>query len=155
MEEGIVAIVRQLQKELRWDDEMLKARTGVFGHSLGCAAALIAADCLQLQRGVLCAPFTTMTDMARRAIGWPLCYLNRHRYDNIARLRAVTLRGFQGRIFHGTDDKAIPITMARKLATMFPQQLQLTEVQGSGHDEVVSDAAQAIGQAMASLSGLR
>lgn len=155
IEESIVALVGVLQNELHWSDAELRARAGVFGHSLGCAAGLIAADRLQLQRGVLCAPFTTMTDMARRVIGWPLCYLNRHRYDNIARLQMLSSRNFQCRIFHGSADTAIPAAMGRKLGEMFPQNARFTEVSGSDHNTVVSDAVLEIGGAMSVLSGLR
>lgn len=152
IEESIVTLTGKLQGDLRWDDAEFRARTGVIGHSLGCAAGLIAADRLQLRRAVLCAPFTTMTDMARRVIGWPLCYINRHRFDNIARLTAITARGAQVRIFHGRDDEAIPISMGRKLSALFPQAVRFTEVPDCGHNEVVPLASQDIGVALRELT---
>ena len=109
IEESTLALTEKLRSELHWSDADLRARCGVIGHSLGCAAGLIAADRLELQRLVLCAPFTTMTDMARRVIGWPLCHLNRHRFDNIARLTTIIPRGAQVRVFHGRDDEVIPV----------------------------------------------
>jgi pimeloyl-ACP methyl ester carboxylesterase len=153
IEESIVTFKEKLQGELGWNDVEFRERTGIFGHSIGCAAGLIAADRLQLQSAVLCAPFTTMTDMAKRVIGWPLCYLNRHRFDNIARLNAITARGAQVRIFHGRDDQAIPISMSRKLAAKFPQNVRFTEVPDCGHNDVVSLAGPEIGQALRELAG--
>lgn len=153
IEESIVALTGKLQGELLWTDAEFRARTGVIGHSLGSAAGLIAADRLQLQRAVLCASFTTMTDMARRVIGWPLCHLNRHRFDNIARLTTLAARGAQVRIFHGQDDRVIPVSMSRKLAEMFPKTVRLTEVPDCGHDDVVPVASPDIGRALRELAG--
>lgn len=151
IEESIVKITQQLQTDLHWSDEDLRAKCGVFGHSLGCAAALIAADRLQLKRAVLCAPFTTMTDMARRTVGWPLCYLNRHRFDNIARLQSLSGGNFAARIFHGKEDEAIPVAMSRTLAEKFSKTIRLVEVPDAGHNDVISIASAGIGSAMREL----
>jgi pimeloyl-ACP methyl ester carboxylesterase len=154
VEENIVALSEALRKDLHWSEEEFRQRTGVLGHSLGSAAALIAADHLHLQSAILCAPFTTMTDMAKRVVGWPLCYLNQHRYDNLARLGSICARGAQVRIFHGCEDNAIPVAMSRKLAAAHPGHVRLTEVPNCGHNEVVTDAVPAIGKAMLELSNL-
>jgi uncharacterized protein len=153
IEESIVALTGKLRAELRWDEAEFRARAGVIGHSLGCAAGLIAADRFQLRCAVLCAPFTTMTDMARRVVGWPLCHLNRHRFDNVARLDALAPRGAQARLFHGQDDEVIPVSMSRTLAALFPRNIRLTEVPGCGHNEVVSLASPEIGRALRELAG--
>ena len=113
------------------------------------------AETLQFQRAVLCAPFTTMTDMARRTLGWPLCLLNRHRFDNIARLQTLAGGEAQVRIFHGTADEVVPVGMSRELAAKFPQIVRLTEMRESHHNEVVSDAGEGIGAAMRELADLR
>ena len=146
-----MALTKKLQTELHWSDEQFRARTGVFGHSLGCAAGLIAMEQLHLQHGVFCAPFTTMTEMARRVVGWPLCYINHHRYDNIARLAAIEPRGAQVRIFHGKEDDAISVTMSRTLAGKFPRTIRLVEVPSAGHNDVVNAACIEIGTAMREL----
>lgn len=151
IEESVVALARRLQSDFGWSDDEFSRRTGVFGHSLGCAAVLIAADRLLLGRAVLCAPFTTMDDMARRTVGWPLCLLNRHRFDNLRRLESLSARGGQVRIFHGTADEVIPVAMSRKIAGMFPKNVRLTEVPDSHHNEVVADAGGDIGRAMREL----
>ncbi len=153
IEESIIALTEKLKSDLRWNDAQFRARSGVFGHSLGCAAGIIAMDRFQLKGAVLCAPFTTMTDMAKRVFGWPLCHINRHRFDNIARLTAIAPRGAQVRIFHGQDDDSIRVTMSRKLAAMFPQTVRLTEVPDCGHNDVVAAASMEIGKALRELAG--
>ncbi len=154
IEESILALTTELRTDLKWSPEEFQKHTGVIGHSLGCAAALIAADQLHLQRAVLCAPFTTMTDMALRTVGWPLCYLNRHRYDNVARLRELDARGARVRIFHGQEDSIIPVAMSRRLATDFPKTIRLTEVPQCNHNEVIMAASKEVGQALLELSNL-
>ena len=154
VQENIVELSEALRKDLHWSEEEFQKRTGVLGHSLGSAAALIAADKLHLQSAILCAPFTTMTDMAKRTVGWPLCYLNMHRYDNLARLESISARGAQVRIYHGCDDGVIPVAMSRRLAAEHPGNVRLTEVPNCGHNEVVMDASDDIGKAMLELSHL-
>jgi uncharacterized protein len=154
LRESIVAMANAVKSELHWTEAELQQRTGVVGHSLGCAAALIAAEEMGLKRAVLCAPFTTMTEMARRTVGWPLCFLNRHRYDNVARLQSLVPKGLSVRIFHGQIDQVIPIEMARSLAARWPASIRLTEVPDCDHNEVVIAASTEIGQAMRELAGL-
>lgn len=153
IQESIVALAGKLQRDLRWDDSEFRARTGVLGHSLGCAAGLIAADRLDLMRAVLCASFTTMTDMARRVVGWPLCHLNRHRFDNVSRLTTLVARGARVRIFHGQEDEVIPVSMSRELAARFPEAIRLAEVPHCGHNDVVAIASPDIGRALRELAG--
>lgn len=152
IEESVLALARKLQSELGWTDDDLRRRTGAFGHSIGCAAALMAADGLQLRRVVLCAPFTTMTDLARRVVGWPLCLLNRHRFDNVARLDRLSTREIRVRIFHGTEDEIVPVAMGRTLAAKFPGNTRLTEVRGSHHNDIVTNAAAELGAAIRELT---
>lgn len=143
-----------MRRELGWTEEQFRLRTGVFGHSMGAAAALMTADDLQLNKVVLCAPFTTMTEMGRLVIGWPLCYLNLHRFDNVARLAALDARGVQVRIFHGRDDEVIPVRMSRELHQKFPRTTVLTEIEGGRHNDVVLMGREDITAALRELSGL-
>lgn len=153
IEENTVAAAAALRKHLGWSEEEFRQRAGVFGHSIGCAAALMAADKLQLKDAVLCSPFTSMTDMGRRVLGWPLCYLNMHRFDNVARLRVLEKRGGEVRIFHGTDDEVIPVAMSRKLQQLYPRTVRLTEVEGGRHNDVVTLAKEGTAEAMRELAG--
>jgi pimeloyl-ACP methyl ester carboxylesterase len=153
IQENAVAVAEKVRAEFGWTEEQLRARSGVFGHSIGCAAALIMADSAQLHRAVLCAPFTSLTDMGRHILGWPLCHINMHRFDNVARLQSIAARGnAEVRIFHGTHDEVIPVRMAQALRDRFPQQVRYTEMSESHHNDVVSDARAEIGQAIRELS---
>jgi len=76
------AAVAALAARLGEPEVALSARAGVLGHSLGCAAALQYAAACRVRRAVLVSPFTTMLAMARRRVGWPLCHLLHHRFDN-------------------------------------------------------------------------
>lgn len=132
----VAGAVNALATHLGTPQESLAPRLGAAGQSLGAAAALIAADDLQLNRVVLVAPFTTLTEMGRRLVGWPLCHLNRHRYDNRTRLAAVTRRGGRVWIVHGVDDEIIPVNMARTLAALAPSAVRLTEVPLARHNDL-------------------
>jgi pimeloyl-ACP methyl ester carboxylesterase len=153
IEDNTVVAAAALRKELGWSEEEFRQRTGVFGHSIGCAAALMAADVLQLKAAVLCAPFTSMTEMGRLILGWPLCCLNRHRFDNVAHLRKLDKRGAAVRIFHGAEDEIIPVRMGRELHALFPRTTQLDEVEEGRHNDVVLRARVEIGVAMQELAG--
>lgn len=153
IEESLVKLTEKLKGELHWSDEEFRAHSGVLCHSLGSACGLIAMDRLHLQRGVLCSPFTSMTDMARRFLGWPICNTNRHRFDNVARLQTLYTRGdVRVLTFHGQNDGLIPIAMSRTLAAKFPNTVKLTEVPDCGHGEIVAKAAEEIGKAMCELA---
>jgi pimeloyl-ACP methyl ester carboxylesterase len=136
----IVGAAAALAAHLQIPSQELVPRLGAAGQSLGAAAALMAAETLGLERVVLLAPFTTMTEMGRLAVGWPLCLLNRHRYDNRRTLQAVAARGARVWIVHGVDDEIIPIQMARELVALAPASVRLTEVAGGSHNDLPSVA---------------
>lgn len=147
--ESGTAAVAALAQHLQTTQAELQPRLAVLGHSLGCAAALMAADDLDIRRGVLLSPFTTMTDMGRIVLGWPLCYLNRHRFDNRKTLGRVAARtGAQFEIFHGTEDEVIPLRMGRELAAAHPQTVKFHAVPGGHHNDLLALIAPEIGQAM-------
>jgi pimeloyl-ACP methyl ester carboxylesterase len=99
----------------------LEARTSLLGYSIGSAVALDYAVRHPVQRIVLVAPFTSMLDMARLSVGSPLCFLLRHRYDNVASLRALQARSLPAlTILHGASDSFIPSRMGAELAGLAP-----------------------------------
>ncbi|RBP39606.1 hypothetical protein DES53_10933 [Roseimicrobium gellanilyticum] len=153
IQENAVAVAEKMRAEFGWTEEEFRAHSGVFGHSIGCAAALIMADSVHLHRAVLCAPFTSLTDMGRHVLGWPLCYINMHRFDNVARLDSITSRGnAEVRIFHGTHDEVIPVRMSHVLRDRFPKEVRYVEMNKSHHNDVVEHAREEIGQAIRELS---
>lgn len=148
--ENGTAAVTALEAHLHTTRAELQPHLAVLGHSLGSAAALMLADSLGLRRGVLLSPFTTMTEMGRLVLGWPLCHLNLHRFNNRRTLQHVAQReGARIVIFHGTEDEVIPVRMGRELAAAHPQAVTLHEVSGAHHNDILALAARQIGQAMA------
>jgi pimeloyl-ACP methyl ester carboxylesterase len=137
-----------LAAHLKTTPDLLRPRLAVLGHSIGCAAGLMAAEDQGVKRVVLISPFTTMTEMGRRVLGWPLCYLNMHRFDNREHLAAVVQQGARVTIFHGTDDGMIPISMSRELAAAHPGAVTLHEEAGQDHNFIVGNCSAKIGAAM-------
>jgi pimeloyl-ACP methyl ester carboxylesterase len=135
--ENMLGAVDALAAHLGTTRESLRPRLGASGHSLGAAAALIAADELDLRRVVLMSPFTSMLDLARASVGWPLCHLLRHRYNNRAPLAAVVARGADVRLFHGAEDEIIPVAMSRELAAAHPNAVRLVEVPDAHHNDLL------------------
>ncbi len=140
--------------KLGWTADVLAQRTGVLGHSLGSAVALIAADEWQLRAAVLCTPFTTLTDMARLLLGSPLCHLNRHRFDNFPTLATLQQRGGRATLIHGTHDEVIPTRMSQELHARFQDATELIIVPKAMHNDIFHLASKQIAQAMLMLSGL-
>ncbi len=141
---NLTGAVQALATHLGTTPQALTPRLGAAGQSLGAAAALMAVEDLRLDRAVLLAPFTSMTEMGRLVVGWPLCHLNRHRYDNRRTLAAVTAHGARVWIVHGVNDEVIPVRMARDLAGLAPEATDLTEVPGARHNDIWQVAPGAI-----------
>lgn len=143
------ALVEALARLHNVDVDVLRPRIAVLGHSLGCAAALQYAAKRGAERIVLIAPFTSLMAMARRVVGWPLCLVLTHRFDNRARLAAIAATGLPPTtIIHGDADEVIPIAMSRALAAEFPG-IVLNEVKDGDHNGVVDIAEPLIHAAMA------
>lgn len=150
--ESSMAAHAALARHLGSTPEALRPRLGVLAHSIGCAAGLMTAGQLGITRAVLVAPFTTLTEMGRILIGWPLCHINMHRFDNRRELARTVEQGARVIIFHGTEDKVIPISMSRELAASHPEAVVLHEKKGWDHNYILRGIAPEIGQAMQAVS---
>lgn len=124
-------------------------RVNVLGYSIGAAAALqFAAQSLSpetpLDRVVLLAPFTRLSEIARRQVGRPLSWLLRDSYDNVARLGEIARRPTPPRValFHGSADPLIPAAMSQQLAAAHPAITHLTLAPRVDHGWIV-DAVRA------------
>jgi len=150
IEESAEAAFDQLAQRLHTTRAALDGKLGAVGHSLGCAAALNFAVKHPVDRLVLIAPFTSLRDMAQRTVGWPLCWLLRHNFDNRARLAELAARGHPPRatIFHGAADEVIPTQMGSELAAEFPRMIAFREVPAATHNMVVILARDQIFSAM-------
>ena len=149
---SIQALVPAVAAQLGLTVEVLKPRLHVFGHSLGCAAALMAMETHGIKTGVLVAPFTRMLDMSRRSVGFPLCCLLRHRFDNVAALeRLHNAGGVRLKVFHGVADEVIPFAMGQELAERFPDMIAFEAVPGAHHNDIIDSERQRIQAAMAAI----
>lgn len=150
--ETIAAAVPMAMDKLDWSMEKDRQRLRFFGHSLGCAVVLMAADEYQVRKGVLISPFTSTMDMSRRVTGLPLGFLVTHRYNNTARLKSLAcFDDLQVEIFHGTDDEVIPHRMAHELAAIKAGAIEVHEVPGGHHNDVHLKCLEEIAKAMREL----
>ncbi len=110
----------------------------VLGHSLGGAAALQFAAKDLVGKIVVVSTFTTMDEMVRTQIHLPLGHLLRHRFDNVASLKAILSRKEVPEIwiFHGQADEIIPPKMGRTLANLDPTRIKFSEIPGARHNDV-------------------
>jgi len=111
----------------------------VIGHSLGAAAALQFATHHEIDRVILLAPFTSISDMGKLMFGFHPDFLIRHNFDNGARLAELAKRTPPPRviIFHGSDDAVIPQVMGRELAKKYPEFTSFYPLDGIGHDDIL------------------
>lgn len=150
--ESSVAAHNALVAYLETTKEELRPRLGVIAHSIGCAAGLMTARELTISRAILVAPFTTLTEMGRILIGWPLCHINMHRFDNRRELEQIVSQGAQVVIYHGTADQVIPISMSRELAAAHPDSVILHEKTGWDHNLILRAIAPEMGKVMRAFS---
>ncbi len=143
IDESLAAVVPALALAWHAPPDEISRRLSVAGHSLGAAVALEFAQLHPVRDIVLIAPFTSMKDMARRSVGWPLCEVLLDRYDNRAALAVVAARSPRPtlRIYHGAGDRLIPAAMGRALADQHPGWALHRDFPGLDHMEVVNQSA--------------
>jgi pimeloyl-ACP methyl ester carboxylesterase len=150
--ETLRQIIPLAAADLGWNEVELRERTRIFGHSLGCAVALIGAEEFSLRRGVLLAPFTSTMDMSREVTGLDLGFLVTHRFDNQHVLQQISADS-EARIhlFHGLTDGVIPPTMSCQLHRIAPPLFPLTLCENCGHNDWQIAQTQKIVAAMKSV----
>jgi pimeloyl-ACP methyl ester carboxylesterase len=129
----------------------LSERGIVWGHSLGAAVALLAAQEFGIRRAFLLSPFTSTMEMTQVALGIPLGFLVTHRFDNKAQLQHLVERQGRAFIIHGSDDEVIPVRMGSQLAQAAGPSVTFHEITGGRHNQILSTASREISAAMASL----
>ncbi len=142
--------VESLADHLGLPVDKVREHVSLLGHSLGAAAALQYGVGHPARDLVLIAPFTSLRDMARRVVGWPLNHLAIQRFDNRAWLHAVMGKISAPRvvILHGDRDEVVPVRMGRELAGMFPGRVRYVELAGGDHNGIISTAELEIVRAM-------
>lgn len=146
--ENVTTSVSSALPVLKLDTTKLHGRFRVFGHSLGCAAALMAADAYHADAAVLCAPFTSTEEMARRIIQLPHGKRLTHIFDNRQGLAALEKNKGKAWILHGKDDEAIPVAMSEALAKEFSKVVKLSVIPGAHHNDLFVRAASELKKAM-------
>lgn len=145
------AVVPAGMEVLKWSLPADHGKLRFFGHSLGSAVSLMAAEEFDLHRGVLLTPFTSSMDMTEAMFGVDLGFLVWHRFDNRARLTKLSKHDDAAVfILHGDDDEAIPVAMSRDLAKEFPDLVRYTEIPGGRHNTLQDIAAGKIRASMES-----
>lgn len=152
--ESMKTVVSLASKELGWGEAPDAMKLRFFGHSLGSAACLIAAEEYKIQRGVLIAPFTSTMEMAQELTGVPLGILVWHRFDNRSQLKDLAERG-SGKviIFHGVNDEVIPVDMSRSLAAEGKGVVELREIGEGRHNTIQAEHAEALAAALREAGG--
>ncbi len=146
--ESLAAVVPLAARESGIPMTALPAQAIVFGHSLGCAAGLLAVEEFHLKRAVLCAPFTSTMEMTRAMLGVPLGWIVYHRFNNRDGLASLRASGGRAWLTHGDADPVIPVSMSRTLADEFKDIVQYREIPRGGHNDLFERDGQSIFAAM-------
>jgi pimeloyl-ACP methyl ester carboxylesterase len=148
--EGADALIAALAEHLGVGEQGLAGEVGYLGHSLGAAVALEAAQRHGARRVVMVSPFTSLVDMARGMVGWPLCHLVFDRFDNRERLDEIAEMNPRPdvTIIHGAGDSIVPVRNGRALAAMHPDWIRYIEIPGGDHNWILDTAEAEIHAAM-------
>jgi len=121
---------------------------GLFGVSMGAAAACELAVRTRPRWVVLAAPFTSILDMGR--MYGPFRHVAVDRFDNGARLDELAARAPRPEVhtFHGTADQVVPFDMGRELAARNPGLAQFHVIKGADHNLLWGSAEQAMRRVM-------
>jgi pimeloyl-ACP methyl ester carboxylesterase len=146
---SLQAVLPAALEELDWSLPADRDKLRFFGHSLGGAVTLMAAEEFDLRRGVLLSPFTSSMEMTEVMFGVDLGFLVWHRFDNRARLGSLSQQSDAAVfILHGDEDGIVPAGMSRDLAAEFPGLVQHSAISGGGHNDLQEIAAGKIRAAM-------
>lgn len=123
----------------------------IYGYSLGGAiAAELATRSGEAQALILESTFTSIRDMAERTAAryLPLSLLLTQRYDTLGKLPKLSIPLV---IVHGTEDKVVPLEMARRLFDAAPEPKRLVIVEGASHYSAAARAADELRRELSSL----
>ncbi|WP_043710284.1 alpha/beta hydrolase [Corallococcus macrosporus] len=124
-------------------------QTVLSGRSLGTGVAVEMARRGHGSRVMLVSPYTSIPDIGATAFPFlPVRWLARDRFDTASKAAAVKLPVL---IIHGEEDELIPVSMGRRLGSLFPQAVVETVV-GAGHNDVLEDPNRIYRHRMASFA---
>lgn len=113
-------------------------RITVVGYSLGAPlAARIACHVdPSPEHLVLMAPFVSAEDLAKRMVPFVPTFLLRYPLRTDRYLEECELPVM---IFHGVEDRTIPITQGRRLAELMGERARLVSLAGTGHQDIAAN----------------
>jgi pimeloyl-ACP methyl ester carboxylesterase len=136
--ENVKESILAAAKETKIDPDVLPDNVCVLGHSLGCSAALMAVEDLHVRSVVLCAPFTSLPELAQSRFGLPKTLPFQNNFDNRTGLRKLAKNHGHAWIIHGDKDSIIPMEMSRTLAKEFTDTVTLSIIPGGNHNDIFS-----------------
>jgi fermentation-respiration switch protein FrsA (DUF1100 family) len=108
-------------------------RVALWGTSLGTG---VAAEMARRGRGarlVLVSPFTSLRDVAKRAVGWlPVSLLLPDRYDTLSKAASI---GVPTLIVHGDRDEVVPFEMGQTLSRAIAG-ARFLPIAGAAHGDI-------------------
>jgi fermentation-respiration switch protein FrsA (DUF1100 family) len=131
-EAGVYADARAALEHLQIGRAFPLERIVVFGRSLGSAVAVDLAADRPLAGLILESSFTSISDVARAALGIPLGPLIGRRFpveEKITRVRCPML------FFHGDRDEIVPFELGRRLFAAAPEPKAFETIAGAGHND--------------------
>lgn len=141
---------RDARAAYRWLVEERKVpsdRLVLFGESLGSAVALDLAIERPAAALVLEAPFTSVPDVARGTVFFPLAPFVRTRYDNLAKVGRLRLPLL---VLHGDRDGVVPFALGRRLFEAAPEPKRFFAIAGGDHNDAYVVGGDAYWKALAS-----
>jgi hypothetical protein len=141
-EEGLVADALGAYDTLKAEGRFERG-VGVIGQSLGGGVAFALAVERPVDRLVTISAFTSIDDMARIAVVWPLYHFAWNHFPNDARLKELLGRPPDRRparitLFHGRRDEVIPFWMGERLAATPGEGLTFHPVERAMHNDIPS-----------------
>jgi len=102
------------------------------GESLGTGVATRLASIVPPAGLVLRSPYSSMAAVAESAIGLPIGWMVRDRFDTLDAMRSVAC---PVTVLAGADDTLVPLDQSRAVAESAPNLFELVVVAGAGHND--------------------
>ena len=128
-----VGLNEDAQAALNWLNQKGIPDTHIvlYGESLGSGVAIEMATHHQLKGVMLGAPYTSITEMAKRDYPWmPIELLLKHPFDSLSKLPQVTE---PLAILHSRDDPVIPFALGKELAERAQAPKRFYDFSDRGH----------------------
>ncbi len=128
----------------------------LMGHSFGTGAALQFAEKYDIDRIVLVAPYNTL----KRAVSLRseiLALLMPAQIDNVSIIKTLLLRSNPPEIviIHGTEDKSLPVQMARELFNIDTEMITYHEIPQGGHINILTTHRDLVFHSLLGIKGIR